>query len=367
MQRSRQRQRASSIALSIVLSIASSATAAVIAIAASSTASAWFDSGHMQIAAIVYERLSPARRGAVDSLLREHPRFAEDFQAALPIELRGARRSDVDRWIFAHASTWPDVARRFEAALKERYHRSRWHYISYPVLLELEGPLTLVDLDALESADRARLADGLKLQNTARSAVPGGDPQRLNAVQALHRNVAILNARDRSAPERAVALCWLLHIGGDLHQPLHGVSLYSRIRLPQGDRGGTRIAVAGGGSLHQQWDGMLGDDEGAAFVQARARELLADERLVARANTSARVLDYAEWARESTALASKHVYTAEVLRAVRALDDAGERSAEIAVSLPPGYLEEGREIARRRAVEAGFRLARIVEQLQGFE
>jgi hypothetical protein len=79
------------------------------------------------------------------------------------------------------------------------------------------------------------------------------------------------------------------------------------------------------------------------------------------------MLDYAHWARESTALAFRYAYTADVLGAVRALEEAGERDTEIVVSLPPGYIDAGREVARQRAVEAGFRLARIVEQLRAFE
>jgi hypothetical protein len=63
--------------------------------------------------------------------------------------------------------------------------------------------------------------------------------------------------------KRAVALCWVCHLVGDGHQPLHTVKLLTtQFPAPEGDRGGTRfyIRVREGArtiSLHTFWDDLI--------------------------------------------------------------------------------------------------------------
>ena len=49
--------------------------------------------------------------------------------------------------------------------------------------------------------------------------------------------LAKVKARDEDPEERAVAMCWVFHLIGDAHQPLHVTQLYST-QFPKGDRGG---------------------------------------------------------------------------------------------------------------------------------
>ena len=61
--------------------------------------------------------------------------------------------------------------------------------------------------------------------------------------------------------KRAIALTWLFHLVGDLHQPLHTVQLLTR-EYSQGDRGGNQICVRVAPDrapldLHRLWDGLL--------------------------------------------------------------------------------------------------------------
>ena len=54
---------------------------------------------------------------------------------------------------------------------------------------------------------------------------------------------------------------WLSHLIGDIHPPVHAVTLFSR-EYPKGDEGGTEtcVRVAQGRaalSLHQLWDELL--------------------------------------------------------------------------------------------------------------
>jgi hypothetical protein len=42
--------------------------------------------------------------------------------------------------------------------------------------------------------------------------------------------------KENDAERRAVALAWLFHLVGDIHQPLHTTELFS-VEYPNGDRG----------------------------------------------------------------------------------------------------------------------------------
>jgi S1/P1 Nuclease len=80
---------------------------------------------------------------------------------------------------------------------------------------------------------------------------PAGQPASVKTVAPPPEN--ILNAYPRNleivrstAPnnERAVALCWVFHLLGDAHQPLHTTKLFTtQFPAPEGDRGGTRFYI----------------------------------------------------------------------------------------------------------------------------
>ena len=115
---------------------------------------------------------------------------------------------------------------------------------------------------------------------------------------------------------RAVGLCWLFHLIGDLHQPLHVIALIDDARFPaatHGDRGGNELAVVVSGTrptrLHSYWDGALGYDASYGNVIAIAKALRDNPPLPA--NDAASLLgqtDFTAWAQESYQLAVKYVY-----------------------------------------------------------
>ncbi len=80
-----------------------------------------------------------------------------------------------------------------------------------------------------------------------------GPPKEGDAAYALKKYTAVLNDQKSSKEERALALKFIVHIIGDLHQPLHvGTGL---------DRGGNNLKVKFMGrnsNLHSVWDsGMM--------------------------------------------------------------------------------------------------------------
>jgi hypothetical protein len=88
--------------------------------------------------------------------------------------------------------------------------------------------------------------------------------------------------------EKAIGVCWLLHLVGDLHQPLHAVSYYDE-EHPNGDKGGNGFFVRAkeGGAvinLHQFWDCLLGNDQkyrgaGNLAIELRNRPDFARDKL----------------------------------------------------------------------------------------
>ena len=135
------------------------------------------------------------------------------------------------------------------------------------------------------------------------------------ALEALALNAVVVADSSASQGERAVALCWLFHLVGDIHQPLHAADQVSAT-LPNGDRGGgsqflldpeTRQPV----TLHQFWDGAVhGSPEGTSAI-GRARELRTKYPRSAFPELAKKpegVRDFAAWAKESYDLARTMAY-----------------------------------------------------------
>ena len=347
--------------------------AAFALLALAPAAGAWWDAGHETVAALAWRRMDPAKRVAWADVLRQHPRFEEDFLAAMPPGVAAAGRDARDEWLFRRASVWPDVVREPEEPApaggpdrRDLYHRGTWHYVNIPLYL------TAAD----EAGVRAQLAAGAIEGPNVDFAVPatagpddaaGGAPG-MNVVQALRYNLAVARDESRPAPERAVALCWVLHLGGDVHQPMHAVGLFSDSLLPEGDRGGNLVSVLEtpgqpGRNLHAVWDAAPGETFTPAEVTRNADRLLADPGLSAAGEAAADDLDPRAWATESRELAKWAVYSPDVLAYVRSREAASEAGAApdpAPLRATPEYLAAARKLADRRLTEAGFRLAGVL-------
>src|SRR4029078_127499 len=124
----------------------------------------------------------------------------------------------VEEWIFHQASFWPDITRRFPPEAKDVYHHGTWHYCN--------SPLFLTDTD--------RIAMTPLLTVNLRTDVPNDaeDIQKMNVLQAIEYAKSLALNPKAGKRERAVAFCWLFHLAGDIHQPLHSVSMFSEKLFP---------------------------------------------------------------------------------------------------------------------------------------
>jgi hypothetical protein len=333
---------------------------------------AWHEVGHIMTALVAYKQLSPgdAPSTAVKklvSILKHHPRFQEDFASAMP---NGLSEADAARWLFCRAAVWPDKVREDSTnpasfppnpQREGSYSREQWHFIDTPLLI-LSSEASAEQARDLEATARA----GLNLSADA----PAAESSVGNVLQAIAFNRKIL---DRGKPsEQAVALCWLLHTMGDIHQPLHAASAYStRVfqpgKNPGGDLGGNLVKLAGGGTLHSLWDAAAEDEQvvsdptksfneryelSYSRAEKLAAQLLADGKYRSKGELAGREKDVRQWAHESFDLDKEKVYTAEVRNAI-----LNARSVRFSVRLPHGYRAQAHEIAELRVVQAGFRMA----------
>ncbi len=300
-----------------------------------SPAGAWHHAGHRLTAEIAFDLLNPEQQRHVTQILRAHPRFRQDFAALMAQEVADGNADDAARWIFAHAANWPDQVAEIDEWVRRKYHRSTWHYINLPVFLTEE--------------DQTELTGKLE-QNVSMEFEP---PLRrdLNIVQALKGNLLVWRDESASDADKALALCWILHLAGDLHEPLHTVALFSSAHFPGGDRGGNLIDIKraqGVTNLHAVWDGLAnrllelrpGDD---------TRELLASD--------VAGIESIPAWAGQYRDMAAEFVYTDEIRRKLLA-QRPGRNNPLISVSTE--YLATAGKLAESQLIIAGHRIAALL-------
>jgi hypothetical protein len=72
-------------------------------------------------------------------------------------------------------------------------------------------------------------------QQTGRPEIAWSAQNRvLDIVQAIAHSKSIVMDSHPDPEERAPHLCWLIHLVGDIHQPLHSTALFSRKLFPDG-------------------------------------------------------------------------------------------------------------------------------------
>lgn len=312
-----------------------------------SRACAFNAQGHQVIALIAYDQLSAETRAKVLNLLRQHPRYEQHFLGKMPEEVWSGSDAEKDGWVFAQAAVWPDLVRRKSDVVTAddvaRFNRPTWHYVNFPVFLN--------------DAERQILEPSIQ-PNLETLPPEDIDYRGMNIIQAIRNSGRVLKGDDDS--NRAVHLCWLFHLVGDAHQPLHSSALFTSNRFPDGDKGGNDIIFRGKQNLHWYWDGAILRTRNYNRVRREAFDLTRHAELVVAGERAAQTLAPEDWIRESHALCKQVVYTDHIRKLV---SDAEGRENLGAMNPPQDYDRTAGATAKRRAVEAGHRLARLLEQL----
>lgn len=308
----------------------------MIVLLGASPALAWHDVGHRATASIAFDAMTSEQNETIVAVLRAHPRFEEDFMANMPESVASESNGIQNRWLLGQASIWPDLIQTLDDDIRREYNRSRWHYINMIVYLTKE--------------DEA--AFGGKFDHNMATAFEPPLRQNLNIIQALRGNLVVWRSNAATDAEKAMALCWILHLTGDLHQPLHNVALFSKSYFPTGDRGGNSIEVVwddGTRNLHAVWDGLPTDMES---LEPSARTLLTIET----DTIDDAAID--EWLGHHAGLARLFVYPADVKEQL--LERLTNNETPL-IDVSREYLIRGRSIARRQVNLAGHRIAGLLD------
>lgn len=166
---------------------------------------AWGKTGHRVVGQIADAHLSSKARAAVKRILGTET--------------------------MAEASNWPDFMKSDPSPFWQKT-ASPWHYVTIP---------------------------------TGETYAQVGAPPEGDAIAALERFSATLQDRKASLDDKRMALRFVIHICGDLAQPLHNGN--------GTDRGGNDLKVTWFGkptNLHSVWDSLLVDDEQLSFSELAA-------------------------------------------------------------------------------------------------
>ena len=311
------------------------------------SALAWDHPGHMTTAAIAFAEIERARPDLIDKiglLMLKHPDPAPFWVAAG--DGKGKERA---RRMFIEAARWPDDA-KFTAHDRPTWHTARW---------------TIIADDAPAEA---------KALVEARGGKPIG-----NALEALALNAAIVSNPESKPEERALALSWMMHVVGDIHQPLHVSDLVSE-DFPTGNAAGTLGYVwdplrDSAMPLHLLWDSNTRRSTKLEDVDGYAKEIMEQyprsslPELAAFEGSD----DFEKWAKESHQVAVDWAYDIETIPDPNLDADSdrvvgnmvkyileGISPVEEAPAVPDEYWEKLQEAVPRRMALAGYRIADII-------
>lgn len=294
---------------------------------------AWNQAGHATVAAIAYERLTPRVRARVDMILKQHPEYAEwtrdvpPEQAAFMAFLRASYWVDDIKFDRRQGFSDREPPPSTHPAYPDMRVHGTWHYINRP----LAAPGVAIPPNfQIVATDGGALGKIVEIEDILRHSPP-------------------------ESPRQAYYLAWLIHLVGDVHQPLHTVARCSK-NNPQGDQGGNLFIVRPTvetpldgpykPNLHAFWDSAALGTFALSDIQALARGL--SRKRPSRQQMTAPPV---RWLDESTQLARDVVYQA-------GNDDTPEPPV-----LSEAYKARAQAVARERVRMAGFRLAAMLNRL----
>jgi hypothetical protein len=263
-----------------------------------SPALAWWEYGHESVATIAFHEVSPTTRREIVRLLAHSPELQTPTCSTRTIEL---------------ASYWPDCVK----TLGERFsYAYAWHYQNVNICKPFDT--------------KSPCADG-------------------NCVSAqIERNRKLLADRTVPTRERLMALAFLVHFVGDLHQPLHAGD--------RGDRGGNDFKADYGAiqrsNIHAIWDGLLAD-RGISQPPGGALGILSEVPTAERA--AMRAGSVTDWGRESWKVAHDFSYGALMA------DPCGPLPATRPV-MDEATIRKLVPIIRLQIARGGLRLARLLDE-----
>lgn len=289
-----------------------------------SAARAFGDEGHEVVALVARSQMTPKAAAQADRLLVLD-------KAAFKMRDGGMTS---DSW--SRQATWADYYRTSQTstgALPNQIHTYAWHFVD----VELQG-------GSLEAA-----CFGFPKPAAGLAASDGPDPDCV--VNKIEQFAAELSNDATPDAEKLLALKFLMHFVGDLHQPLHAAD-----NLDRGGNNETATAFGSTAALHSHWDTTFVEQIGATGSTPNL-----DPQAVATALRKPSPIETAqwlgspnprEWALESYALAQNYVYGPLPTPAVT--------NGKTIYTLPAQYAKNATSVTADQLLRAGYRLAAVL-------
>ena len=254
-----------------------------------SPALAWGKTGHRVVAAIADTQLSGLARAHIREILG------------------GAESLD-------EAANWPDEMRSAPGEFWQKT-ATPWHYVTLNGIIYDHAP-------------------------------PEGD-----ALQALNHFRSVLQDPNASRADKQMALRFIVHLVGDLHQPLHVGKCC--------DKGGNDVKVTWFGkptNLHAVWDSQLVDDEQLSFTElaAKLERHISDQDVVAWWDVNPR-----DWISESAQIRDTlYPAPASATKGKKKKANKGQQP-----DLSYAYVYKFTPVMEQRLKQAGVRLAAYLNDI----
>lgn len=308
------------------------ACVALAAAAAGAPAHAWHAKGHLMTAEVAWRRMDKGSRCRAAKILRAGKIYG--------LSTQGPGVPPVSEKLFVTSATWPDRIKQLVHAYhndgeeptgpgagqnigsSDKLMHKYWHYVDFPIPDD-----------------------------------PNKPPAGVNALERIKLLRDTLADPNASMDVKAYDLAWLIHLVGDVHQPLHTATKYDPVFNGGKDAGGNSVDVRVPNphptpahptlksNLHSWWDGAPGkDDDDLADAVKSARLLAAPQQ------AEVDKADPADWVTESHALADAEVYVDPIVRKQKG-----------PFTLTAGYVSTGTATSKAQVALGGYRLGKLLD------
>ncbi|MEI7801593.1 MAG: S1/P1 nuclease [Bacteroidota bacterium] len=280
----------------------------------------WNAYGHRLVAVMAYNQLSGKKKKEMVAVLKKHPfitKWDEEYKNYKPV--------DYGAFLFMKASTYPDDIRKSG----NPNDHPVWHYIDYKISADGKDEKAIMNPDE-------------------------------NIVKALQLNIDLMKNEAMPDSTKAIALCWIIHLTGDIHQPLHCAEYFSDL-FPDGDKGGNSIyikpdATGGATRLHGYWDALAGTSDDYLAPVTVAKSLI--KKFPVKTNPTMNAVSITDWSDESFMLAKTVAYENGKIPA-----SSGVTKKDTAPLLTDAadYNKSCSEVAEKRIAFSAFRLSNLMK------
>ena len=291
----------------------------------------------MTVAYIAYQKLTPTAKATVDALLTKNPAYDTWVKAIPDTPANRERRALI---AFLRASLWADDI------------KSASGYTDDGAMIDgrinvFRPPSTPQAGQNIGYADKLRHQywhfHDTPFSSDNTPTKPALTPSALTQIPKMREGLS-----NGTEDLRSYDLVWLIHLVGDVHQPLHAAQRFTAAQ-PGGDSGGNDLKLCSSQgcnqNLHSFWDGLFGTDlnpdASIALGQALLEEAIAPP-------SGANNLDPSIWIEEGFTLAKRQVYAAPI-------KTDGSPSFTNAA-----YRRKAYETGEKQLLLAGYRLANLI-------